>query len=483
MANRTAKPSHRTAIRGQTAETGAGASLRRYRLLAVVCTCVAVAIVLVVVVTPPDDARYGPSDVPASPEPLVAESGAVDSRIVLPATPAPATVEELKREALEAAEDLLARFPQSPEAHHLMALLQKALRQTDDAQEYWQKCLELAPGHPRARVGLARACIDQGNDEMAVETLEEALAVGCSSPEIYRTLATSLINLGRFEEAVDVLGKGLAAFPQSPKCWMLLGQAQIQRSEFQQAEMSLRNAIERSPKYTDAYYALATACARQGKHEEAAGYRRGFGELKARDRELEDRLALAPDLDMMRQRTAATLCGAGSVCFRKGDRSEAERLLLRAAAVAPGFPESYKVLASLYQGLGRIPDALVVERRLVEIEPQNVVNYVNLASLSLRVGDMASAEEALKQAIDLRPDSALAYSYLAQLYLRTGKPEQARSLAREAVRREATAAGYVLLASACRKLDDRAGAEAAFAEARRLASDGRQLEGVEARRP
>ena len=124
------------------------------------------------------------------------------------------------------------------------------------------------------------------------------------------------MNLGRFGEAADILQRGVATFPESPKSWMLLGQAQIQRSQFQEAEASLRKAIELAPKYTDAYYALATACARQGKHEDGAEYRRRFGELKARDRELEDRLALAPDLDMMRQRTAATLGSAGTFYFQ-----------------------------------------------------------------------------------------------------------------------------------------------------------------------
>jgi predicted Zn-dependent protease len=157
--------------------------------------------------------------------------------------------------------------------------------------------------------------------------------------------------------------------------------------------------------------------------------------------------------------------------------------LLRAVAIAPEFPETYKTLASLYHGLGRIADAWVVQRRLVEIEPQRMVNHVNLANLATRLGDMASAEGALKRAIELRPDASVAYSCLAQLYLKTGKPEQARSLAREAVSLEATAAGYALLASACRQLDDNAGAEAAFREAEKLATGDSRTGQIDTRRP
>lgn len=431
-----------------------------------------------IIFTPLDDSQLGPSDLPVSPE-----SVAERPRIVIPATAAAGTLDDFKHESMQVTEDLLARFPRSPEAHHLMALLQKAYRQTDDARDYWRTCIEMAPDHTDARIGLASVAVDQGNDDVAVETLEEAISAGCSSPNVYNALATALMHLGRFDEAIGALKKSPATFPQSSESWYLLGQAQIQRSDFQHAEKSLRTAIELAPSYTDAYYALAIVCVRQGRHEEAAEYRSRFAKLKAGDREAEDRQFYVPDLDTIRQRSAATLCGAGTVYLQEGDRLEAERLLLRSAAVSPDFAETYKVLASLYQGTGRIADALVVQRHLVEIDPENVVNYLNLGNLYARVGDMASAEEVLKQAIELRPDAAVGYSCLAQLYLKTGKPKQARSLAQDAIRRDRTAAGYLLLASACQQLNDKAGAEAAMGEARKLSSNDPQREQLDDRQP
>jgi predicted Zn-dependent protease len=450
-------------------------------LLAAVGVCVGGGILLVVLCTSPDESPPEPVAVTVSPDSSGPSGGS--PALVIPAAPAPATVDELKHEALQVAEDLLARFPQSAEAYHLMGLLQKALRQTDDAQQYWRKCLELAPDHTRARVGLARAIMDQGNDQMAAETLKEGLAAGYASPDLYATFATSLINLGKFDEAGELLNQGAAAFPEAPKIWMLLGQSQVQRGEFSQAETSLRKAIELAPRYTDAYYALATACARLGKREEAAEFRKRFGELRARDRELQDQRVMIPDLETMRERAAATLCGAGTVYLGSGDRAEGERLLLRAMAVDPEFSETYKALASLYQGEGEIADALVAVRRLIELEPENVVNYINAAGLSMRLGDTASAEQTLKQAIEARPDAAAAYSWLARLYLQTGRPEEARSLAQQALDRQATAPGYMLLASACERLDDRAGAEAAIAEAKKLTSGGPKREQSRETRP
>ncbi len=422
---------------------------------------------IVVTLTSREKAPTDPSGVPVATSQRPA--------LVLSTVPANATIEQLHEEARRAAGELLSRFPQSSEAHQIMALLEKSLRQTDEAAVYWQKSVELAPADPRARAGLALVYLDQGEDRLAADTLEEAIAVGCSSPEVYETLATALIRLGSFDRAVAILGEGLVLFPRSSRSWLLLGQAQIQQNDLEQAEQSLKKAIELTPDYTDAHYTLSSVCTRRGDREAGIAHRKRFAELKARDRQMEDRLALAPDIEMVRQRTAATLCGAGSVYLCHGDPSEAECLLLRAAAIAPGLPEPYRVLASLYRAQDRIPDAITVQRRLVRIEPQNVLNHVNLANLVVRSGDLPEAEEILQQALDNHPETAIVYSCFAQLCMKTGKPQQARALAQGWLRLEPTPAGYLLLAAACRQLNDPVGSENALKDMRRLASrDGRQ---------
>jgi tetratricopeptide (TPR) repeat protein len=443
---------------------GSSQALLRYCLLVAGAITVALLIILAALwLFPPDVPRPQPRTAAPRAGPRVPRPP-----VTIPAAPVPATIERLKGEAFEVAESLLARFPELPDAHHIMGLLQKSFCQHEKARFYWQRCVELDAGHTAAYLGLASVAVDRGDNESAVRTLEQALAAGCASPDVQAALATALMHLGRFDEAVEVLKSGPGGFPETPDGWYLLGQAQIQRGEFARAEANLRRAIRVSPTHTEAYYALATVCLRQGKPQEAAEYRMRFAELKSRDRELEDQRFRVPDLQTMRQRTAATLCGVGTVYLQQGEAGKAEEVLLRATEVAPGFAETYKTLASLYRREERMLDALTVQRQLVKVQSQNLVNYLNLANLSIRVGNFNAAETALLQAVDLRPDAAATYACLAQLYLRTGRFAQARAMAREAVHREKTAAGYALLASACRRLHDLAGAEAALREARRL---------------
>ena len=119
-------------------------------------------------------------------------------RIMLASTPVPATAEQLQKEATEVAEELRTRFPDLPEALHVVAMLSAQLRQTGEAEKLWQKCIELSPKHEEYYVNLAAIAMDRGNSELAAETLQQALDAGCTSPDVRHHLAIALTNLGRW---------------------------------------------------------------------------------------------------------------------------------------------------------------------------------------------------------------------------------------------------------------------------------------------
>jgi Tfp pilus assembly protein PilF len=106
---------------------------------------------------------------------------------------------------------------------------------------------------------------------------------------------------------------------------------------------------------------------------------------------------------------------------------------------------------------------------LCELQPLELGNYVNLATVTAALGDESAAEAVLKMAITIAPEAAAAYTMLAQFHLQSGrKPQHARWYAQEAVRRQPSAQGFLLLAATCRMLGDEAGARSAMAEATRL---------------
>jgi len=364
--------------------------------------------------------------------------------------------------------ELLARFPDLPEALHVSALLNARLRQSEQAVKLWKRCIELEPGSVQHRLNLAAIAIERGNNELAVETLMPVASDQKASPDITHHLALALTSLGRAEEAVQHLERTLKRYPQSAAHWLVLGQAQLKLGQASEAESSLRKALELGGQSPELLFALGNACARTGKAEDAAQFRQRFAELKAgQPLAAQERFQVLSSGEA-RQTALTVIIEAAAVHALQQDTQEAERLLLRAIALDPGNVVACQALAKLYGDEHLLAEQRAVCERLIQIEPLNVDHYRTLAELASQLNDPAAAEAALKMAISVQPDLAPAYFTLAQFYLLEGKASKARWYAQEAVRRHETAQGYLLLASTCRSLGDEATAEAAMARAKEL---------------
>jgi tetratricopeptide (TPR) repeat protein len=311
-----------------------------------------------------------------------------------------------------------------------------------------------------------------GRDDQAVETLQAARAAGCRAPEIYHEQAAALAKLGQLEESIQVAQDGLKAFPESVENRLQLGQLQIQLGEFSSAEATLREVLDQGLISQSLVFALATACDRQGKSEEAAAFRKQFNDVKAKAAATASGFQESYDRELVRIATASAT-QAAAVYQRQGQSGEAERLLLWAYGLDPKGTQVASDLVSHFRREGRIADARLVQQRLTDLEPLVAAHHINLASLSAQLGDEDLAEASLKEVIRLRPELPLGYASLAQLYLQMGRADQARWFAEAALRQKSddpqqAARTYLVLAAACEKLSDQSAADAALAEARRL---------------
>jgi tetratricopeptide (TPR) repeat protein len=478
-------------LRRDTNERPARSGLGRFLGLLAVSLFIASLIILVAVPWIPTDqppsepsAAITPANTTGSDEERLPDAPRpVQSTVMLASTPVPAAAEQLQQEAVEVAEELRRRFPDLPEALHVVAMLSAQLRQTVEAEQLWRKCIELSPQHEAYYVNLAAVAMDRGNSELAASTLQQALDAGCASVDVRYHLALALTNLGRCDEALGMIEQALVDSPQSSACWFVLGQAQLKLGKAAEAETSLRKALELGSRSPTVYFSLGNACARQGKHEEAAEFRERFAELKTSEPlDPQQRYQVLSGAET-RRIAVMTMVEAATVHSWQGDFLEAERLLLRAIALEPMHADSCRALATLYQNAQMLAEERVVRTRLVEIEPFRFSSYLNLAGVCAQLGEHAAAEAALKQAMAVNPAAVDAYAALAQFHLQAGRASQARWFAQEAVRREPSEEGYRFLASTCRLLGDTAAAEAAMAEARRWAQGPPKQSPVRSKRP
>ena len=161
-----------------------------------------------------------------------------------------------------------------------------------------------------------------------------------------------------------------------------------------------------------------------------------FKKLKAADmKALKDRNEAFNDLIDMRRDAAETLILAGQAYQAGGNLIRAEKLMYRAADLAP----------------------------------QNPICHLHSAAISMQLGHLAQAEGAFGKVIQLAPKNARGYSGLAHLYLQAGQRlPQAKQLAQRAVTLEPNAFHYYVLSWACDKNGDKAGAISAIQRAVKL---------------
>jgi tetratricopeptide (TPR) repeat protein len=378
----------------------------------------------------------------------------------LPDEPDPIAIEPLRAEAETMVAQLLARFPDSPAAHRAAATLYQYFIQYDTAIEHWRRCVELEPRSVSPRVWLAQAQLKQGQDAAAIETLREAEAAGLSSPELALQIATALQQTGQLPAAEKAALDGLQAFGDQFSLWVSAGQAQLQLGKIPDAKQSFGKAVELDPGAAAAHVGLASALARLGETETAAGHQQAAERLI--EKQKTTKLPFDKEYDHgLRHVVATVMADAAAEYDAAGDAHEAERLCRRGMQIVPASPDPYRRLANLYHRQGRLDEAWLVQQRLTTLEPENLQNFLNQANLALRLQRPSEAEAALIEAVKRAPRDPAMRQSLAVFYLEAGKSPLARPHAEELVQLAPSPAAYQLLAEVCRQQGDREALDAA----------------------
>jgi len=388
--------------------------------------------------------------------------------------PAPAAkAAALRKEALDTAERLLTEFPQDPAAHALKASTHYNLGDSAAAEKCFAKSLELDPKMAAAYDMLAMIAFEKGDAERTVALCTKALDLAPRVPAVRHRLGKALMDLGRAQESVAAMQETIDSCGGSSETFYLLGQGQLQSKDYEKAKESFLVSIKLLPDHTQAYFGLFTACARLGERVEADRYKQRFRELEAQDRKTlteENRQgSTLSGLPLVRGVVAKTCTGAGQVYQKQGRLGRAEDLWRRAAEIDPDDMMCRAQLMALLRGQNRERDTQKLFEQLVEQQPAAAANHYFLGVLHARSRRYDTAEKAFQKAVELGPKRPEGLRALTQLYLaRAQRLPLAKILATRLVELEPSPGSLALLARACAKVGDRAGALAAIERAIRL---------------
>lgn len=376
----------------------------------------------------------------------------------------------LKREAVEVAGQVAAAYPEDPYGVALLGAAYFNNGQSAEATRHLQRCLQLKPDLADAYDVLARVAYEKGEVAESVRLGQEALRIGPPNPDILNRLGRSLLDLGRTDESIQVLQQAVSLPRPSGESHYLLGQAQLQSGNPARARDSFLQATTVQPDHTQAFFGLYTACLRLGQADEAARYRAEFQRLESVDRgALSDR-GMQQDtlsgLPMVRQTVARTLLGVAQIHRSHQHAEKALAWFRRAAELDPDQPAARSALEGYYVQAKSLAEGVSVFEKLTAQQPNSRWNHYFLGRLHARLEQVDAAEKEYRKVVELAPNWAEGHRALADLLLRADRhlPE-ARTLAARAVQLEPSGFHYQLLAGACVKNGDRAGAVAAIRKA------------------
>jgi tetratricopeptide (TPR) repeat protein len=316
------------------------------------------------------------------------------------------------------------------------------------AEELYRRILKAEPNHPDGLHLLGVLAYQAGDNQTAIDLIEQAIAVHPVFPEAHNNLGMALYALGRFDEAVA--------------CYQIACETQ---AEFGSAHYNLGNAFRALQRHCDAVTSYdatlainannaeahnnrAAALADLGEHEKAiAGYRKAValnpdsGEsqinlgntLRIIDRNQEaagcyqKALAIEPH-------NVEALSGLAHVLTKLGAQKEAAACYRKVLTIEADNLEALNNRGNALRCLGKLSEASASFRRALEIDPDNHAANTNLGSVLKDQKKYAEAEAHYRKALAIEPSSADAHDNLCELLEKTNRTDALREAVREVER-------------------------------------------------
>lgn len=339
----------------------------------------------------------------------------------------------------QTAKKLVAEYPNLPEGHKLLGLLDMTRGMSAQAVTNLERALRLRP-ESETHFFLAQAYERNGNLEMAISELRQVLDASPRHIKARQLLAGLNLKMNRTDEAIDELQRVLTYAPDSYADKLLLGDLYLSRKEFakslsfyeaipegveqsatahlkkglilgdsgkpEQAEAELRKTIDQSPGFLDARIALVSLYKQQHRLDEAAAV------LKA------------PGLSRHDAAQADTIRAA--ILIQQGRNDEAVALLEKAKQMHPKLATPYYTLAKFYTQRMEPEKAMEQYRQLLVQQPQSPAAHTAMAASLESEGKFDEAQQHLEQAAASKQVEASLR--LANFLSRRNKADQARQV-------------------------------------------------------
>ena len=246
-----------------------------------------------------------------------------------------------------------------------------------------------------------------GKIKQAEAMLRSAVAANPQSAVLHGALGKLLFQQKRYEDSVEELGRAAQISPESHEYNLFLAEALLGCGRFQVAVDFLQAVRQRFDKDAQFHYDLGFAYYNLNK-------------MALAQKEIEEAVRLAPNLDRAKYLLAGCLISAG-------DSARAIEELRKLVAEKPKNALYWVTLGQLLSHtVGGEAEALRVVRQALALNPRDAHVQFVAATVFSQCGDFAGARPLLERLAKLDPSVLAVHVQLARVYSRLGERELAR---------------------------------------------------------
>ena len=139
-----------------------------------------------------------------------------------------------------------------------------------DAMEFYQQALLAEPKHIGSLHHLGLVAIKIGRPEIAVDLIEQAIALNETNATLHHDICFALVALDRHADAIRHARRAVALKPDYVNAHLLIADSSLKLKELDQAIAGYRKALALDPRRADVHNNLAEALFAQGHLNDAA---------------------------------------------------------------------------------------------------------------------------------------------------------------------------------------------------------------------
>ena len=258
---------------------------------------------------------------------------------------------------------------------------------------------------------------------------------------------------GKLQEADKFYTAILNSQPQHPDANHNMGVLAVSVGKVQEALPFFKKAVEANPKIEQFWLSYIDALIKEGQVEKA---KQIIEQAKRQDVTAEKLNALALQLPLEATKEIEPSLEKQQDllnCYQNGQYDTAEQLALSMTENFPNHVFGWKVLGAVLNETDRKSEALVANKKVVEVAPQDVEGHSNLGANLQELEYLEEAEATLRQAITLNSEFAEAWNNLGLTLYHLKRPEEAEIALQKSIRFKPTLAnGHNNLGKTCREL-------------------------------